>query len=483
MRITQQALVSQALANVQTDYTQYGVLQTEADTGNQINNVSDNPTGAVQVMAAQALEGSLGAYQQNVNSATTTLNLSVSTLTSASDLLTQAKSLAEQGVNTTNDQPTDQALATQVNSLLTQMLSLANTQSGDQYLYGGTSSEKPPFVSVPSTTPGGAPQVVYQGSQERASAPVGQSQAVDTLYAGSEIFQAQQRGPTTITGTTGAQPGTGTDSATGQGSLLVAHTSTTYAAGSGVQPGTGSAAGDTIIGPAGAHTLTIDDTSGNGSAGTVSLDGGPPVGFSSADTNLEVKAANGDAVFVNTTAISAGFSGSVAITANGTLSVDGGLSSTPIDFSSNQVVTNSTTGAVTNVNSTQIRQAGTDQVNYPGTEDAFQALQTLSEALNNVNGLNSSQQEAAIQNSLTELNRLQNNVLNVVGEQSASLQNLQSLGTQISSVQEQTKEFVTNTQGADVPSVTVNLQSQENLMQLTLSATAQLFNLNLLNYL
>jgi len=56
--------------------------------------------------------------------------------------------------------------------------------------------------------------------------------------------------------------------------LLIRHTATTYAAGSGVQPGTNSGAGDTILGALGQHRLHITDTSGNGSAGTISLDGG-----------------------------------------------------------------------------------------------------------------------------------------------------------------------------------------------------------------
>src|SRR5439155_11953260 len=100
------------------------------------------------------------------------------------------------------------------------------------------------------------------------------------------------------------------------------HTSTTYQAGSGVQTGSGSAAGDTVIGPAGAHQLTIVDTSGTGAAGTVSLDGGPAVAFTNADTNLKVSGPNGQVVFVDTTAITANFNGTVNITANGTVSVD-----------------------------------------------------------------------------------------------------------------------------------------------------------------
>ena len=134
-----------------------------------------------------------------------------------------------------------------------------------------------------SDAQGHTTQVVYNGSAQRASSPIGETQTVATFYTGSEVFQSQQRGPTVITGTTGAAAGSGTDSATGQGALVVAHTSTTYAVGSGVQPGASSATGDTILGPIGAHTdREIRLRAETVAAGTVSLDNGPAIPFTSA---------------------------------------------------------------------------------------------------------------------------------------------------------------------------------------------------------
>src|SRR5690606_13494775 len=135
----------------------------------------------------------------------------------------------------------------------------------------------------------------------------------------ADVFQPIARGKTLFLGGTGAAPGTGTDSALGRGTLIVSHTSTTYTAGSGVAAGTSSADGDTIIGPAGAHILTIEDTSGTGAFGTVSLNGGPPVSFTNGDTNLKVIGPLDEVVYLDTTAITAGFSGDVEITADGTL--------------------------------------------------------------------------------------------------------------------------------------------------------------------
>ena len=301
---------------------------------------------------------------------------------------------------------------------------------------------------------------------------------------GSLVFQSTQRAATVFQGNTGAKPGTGTDSATGQGALIVSHTATTYASGSGVTAGINSPSGDTILGATGANTVSVDDTSGTGSSGTISLNGGPAVAWTNTDNNLQVVGPNGEVAFVNTTAITAGFNGTVNITSSGSLSTDGGKTTVPINYSANQVVTNGTTGAVTNVNSTAIHSTGTDQVQFTGTFDAFQSLIALRDDLNNTAGLSSHDQTAAISSSIGELQRVSNSILTSVGSQSATLQFLQGQQTSLQQVQLAAQELTTNLQSADVPTVVVQLQSEQNQLQLTLEATASVLQqANLLDFL
>ena len=122
-------------------------------------------------------------------------------------------------------------------------------------------------------------------------------------------------------------------------------------------------------------------------------------------------------MYIDTTGIAPGFNGNVPITANGALSTDNGASSASINFSGNQIVTNSKTGAVTNVDSTNIQSTGSDNSNYAGTSDVFQTLIALRDDLNNTQGLSSSQQAAAISGELTDLKRVQNGILQAAGEQ------------------------------------------------------------------
>ncbi len=71
----------------------------------------------------------------------------------------------------------------------------------------------------------------------------------------------------------------------------------------------------------------------------------------------------------------------------------------------------------------------------------------------------------------------------MIGEQSATLQNLSGLQTQVQNVQLQTQEQTSNVQSADMASILTQLQAQQNLLQATLKTTSQMFSDNLLNFI
>lgn len=184
LRITSQMVAANAIANAQRQSSQLAVLQQEASTGLRILQPSDDPPAALQVMDDQAQNNRLSVYHQNIADAQAKLNTSVSTLTQVSNLLAQAKDLAIQGSNSSNSPDAYQAMAAQVGSILNEVVQLANTRANGQYLYGGTASQTQPF------TTDSAGQVVYNGSTQSMSEPIGQGQQVQTLSDGSQIFQS-----------------------------------------------------------------------------------------------------------------------------------------------------------------------------------------------------------------------------------------------------------------------------------------------------
>ena len=483
LRFNLSMMVNQVLANSRRQTDRLGNLQSQAATGKKLIEPSDDPAGMVALLSAKRQDLQLGISLENMSSATTTLNASVTSLRQVSDILSQARQIAIEGSQTTTTASGFGAMADQVDQLLNRLLDAANTKIGDQYVFAGTASETKPFAITSVNAQGQPQQVTYQGSDDRAEVLVGYQRTLATLYNGSDVFQRIQRGNTTLVGNTGAAIGLGTDSATGQGTLQVRHTLTSYAVGSGVTAGTSSAASDTILGPSGANKLTIIDTSGNGSAGTLSLNGGLAIAFTNADTNLQINGPNGQIVYVNASNITAGFNGIVDITSTGTLSFDAGKTTTAIDFSTNQTVANGETGGIVNINSAGIRAVGDETLDFGGTYDAFQILIALRDDLRAAAAGSGSASATSIVGKVGELERIQNSVLDTVGEQSASLEHLQTLTSNAEDIQLAARKWSSDLENADIAQVVVQLQEQRNQLELTLASLAQVLSVNLLDFL
>ena len=115
--------------------------------------------------------------------------------------------------------------------------------------------------------------------------------------------------------------------------------------------------------------------------------------------------------------------------------------------------------------------------------DAFQTLITLRDNLRNTSGMTDQQQIAALSGQIGDLDGVQNNLLKNVGEQSASLEHLQDVTNNFQDLQLAAKKWTTDLEGANITDVIVQLQQQQNQLQLTLASTAQVLNVNLLDFL
>ena len=468
-RVTPQQFVSNAIRFSQLRNRELASLQQQISTGLRIHKPSDDPANVVALITNHASVAKVDVDLANINIARGKLNQSVFQLTAARDALSRARTRAQDGVQSAEPK----SLAIEVQGILDLMLQIANAADGGHPLFGGTSSALQPFMVTDTDTAGRPASVQYEGAHDRASIVIGTNMTVDTLYSGAEVFESPQRGKTIYIGSTGAAAGLGTDSAVGNGALVVRHTLTDFEASSGLQPGASSAQ-DTIIGK---HELTIDATSG-----TVSLDGGSSVAFTSSDTDLKVTGPRGQIVHVDMSALAAGVD-RVEITGHGTLSVDNGATETAIDFSANQVVIDSESGRATNVDSSVIFQVGVDHIEYAGTSDIFQTLMDLRDDLLNTRDLQGSDWQAAIQRRIGDIDRIHDHILEFVGEQSAYLANLDSLQTRAEDYQLETQRVLSEIESVDVVEAALRLQQEQNALQFTYASSIGLIDTSILDFL
>lgn len=453
------------------------VTQQQISTGLKVQRPSDDPSAVRRSLIQKDRVERLEAHEVSINHVKSRLQQAQVHLQDINSLLTTARQLAIQSQNVTDDSERA-AIAAQLDGLLQQVTSAANASDESGYLFSGTAANTRPF---PGTLDSSG-QTVYAGAPENTGLYIAGDVERQGLLPGDMVFKSAVRQSTVIVGKTGAAPGTGTDTAVGSKQLLVIHDTTMFAPGSGIAAGTGTV-NDSIIGPSGSHVLQINDTSGTGASGTISLNGGDPVAFDSSMTNLVVTSALGEKVHVNTTGITPGFNGTVDLEATGSLSLDGGLTTTPITYSANQQVTDPRDGTLVNLNTNGIRRTGTDHVEFPGTSDVFSVLRELRDDILNIRNIPEADRSKSLTRRLGDIERIQDHVLDMVGIQSVSLEQIDRLESRTGDLKLAEKIEYSDTVSADVAEAVLRLQELNNLQQFTMAAVGQLLTPNLLNYI
>ncbi|MCA9054796.1 MAG: hypothetical protein KDA75_13235 [Planctomycetaceae bacterium] len=464
----------------QTDSTRQNAeilrLQAQISSGVRIQRPSDDPAGEALVLRqrdlVQRLETKVGGIER-IRARVTTAYQSV---LNAQQLFVRAKTIALDGRQTT-DPDAREVLAREVDGLLAQLQTLANTTANGESIFGGANFDGEPFRFAVDGTPSH-----YVGSEQFGVGHIDGELAAVTHLSGNQVFQQILRSAPVFTGDTGAAAGSGTSSARGTRELQVTQLTTGFAGGSGVQSGL-SAAADTILGPVGVNSLAIRDTSGTGAGGVVSLNGGPEIAFTSADTDLAVAGPRGEVVHLDMTAITAGFDGTIDLSTTGTLSIDGGATTVAIDYSANQAVIDSRDGSVLYVDSTAIHRSGASRIDLAGTADAFAVLAQLRDELRNSPGLSNGDRDAALSRRLDDIDRISNHLLSVVGEQSITLERLDGVQARTEQFLLDARSRLSEVEETDFPQAILELQSQQLRLQFSLATAAKMFDVSVLNFL
>jgi flagellar hook-associated protein 3 FlgL len=185
-RVTPQTYLGQSLAQLRLHNARLAELQQQAASGLRVQRPSDDPAAFKQIALRAAQDGRFEVRLRGVNTARAALNSGVTQLLDANRLLTQARGIALQGVDSTEPG----VLAAEVDRLIERMLDVGNAQDDGRYLFGGTAVDRAPFV-VNGTDAQGRPLAVdYVGADQRSEIPVG-PYTIATHYTGDEAFQPE----------------------------------------------------------------------------------------------------------------------------------------------------------------------------------------------------------------------------------------------------------------------------------------------------
>ena len=453
-------------------------IQEQISSGTRVIRPSDDPTSAFQVMRLRREQHSLETCTRNLNHVTLNLETASQSLAAMSADLVQLKGSMTQMLSETYSGKDRFTAAAGIDVLLDSMVALANKESLGQYVFGGDGTRPPYEVEK---VDGRVVAVNYVGGTQARLVPVGPGMQQPATLVGESIFRCDQRSEPQLTGNTGALGGTGTSSVRGDLWLTIQHVATTYGGTSGVAAGPGSAAGDTILGTS--HKLTVDVD-----AGTVALDDGPAVSFGVGgdDANIRLTNASLDVAHVDLTGLDGGLSGivEVPITATGRMSIDGGVSFSPlVGFGANEAVTDEATGRVLYVDATQVQRSGGEAVHVGGTYNVFEMLISIRDALLNEEGLSSSQQTALLNQANGTLDAVSDELARSSTSLGARLSVMDDLSETLEGRAADVEARTSLLQDADIIELATELTRTQTYYEMILTTTAKVLNMSLLDYM
>jgi flagellar hook-associated protein 3 FlgL len=156
----------------------------ELSTGRRVNQLSDDPAAAAELVGNSNQSSQDDQYLQNAGSLQAKFQVADSTLSNVVTALTRAISIGTEGANGTVNAGDRQAIAGEVQGLITQTLSLANTTFQGAYIFAGTAVNTQPFVQNAATG-----TVAYAGNLDSTAVELSNGNSIAANLPGTQLFQ------------------------------------------------------------------------------------------------------------------------------------------------------------------------------------------------------------------------------------------------------------------------------------------------------
>jgi flagellar hook-associated protein 3 FlgL len=160
----------------------------QVSSGKRVNLASDDPDEIDTIMQLQTGEVRNQQIQDNLSVVKTSAEAADAALSSATQLMDRARTLATQGANFSLDANGRQSLAGEVQSLLEQMVNLSRTTVQGRYVFGGDQDASPPY-DVDLTADNGVSRLTSAVATRRVEDASGGSFSV--AKSAQDIFDAR----------------------------------------------------------------------------------------------------------------------------------------------------------------------------------------------------------------------------------------------------------------------------------------------------
>lgn len=202
----------------------------------------------------------------------------------------------------------------------------------------------------------------------------------------------------------------------------------------------------------------------------------------------------GDPIFLGNTGAKAGsgtsnIQGDTWLTVTGSagnynLSIDDGLSTFNTDGTdTNLAVTDSKTGKVLYVDTTEINSTGVDLISIPGTYDIFNTLISIRDMLKNERELSDAQLRELQNNSLIALEEVSELIVQAEVAVGSKIGFLDNLKGSLKNLRYNAEDETTRLQEADIAQIAIDLSRRDVLYQMSLSIAGKIMSVSLLDFI
>jgi flagellar hook-associated protein 3 FlgL len=149
---------------IDNDLNQLDQTQEQLSTGYQINQASDNPTGAAMTLSLEGQVSAYSDYQENITQGVATVETESTSLQQIQATLQSAQSLTVEAANGTMSPSDLQDAAAQIQQYISEIKQTADTEYDGSYVFSGSSVDTAPWqadASQPDTFAGNTDSVNY----------------------------------------------------------------------------------------------------------------------------------------------------------------------------------------------------------------------------------------------------------------------------------------------------------------------------------
>jgi flagellar hook-associated protein 3 FlgL len=167
------------------------------------------------------------------------------------------------------------------------------------------------------------------------------------------------------------------------------------------------------------------------------------------------------------------------------ISIDDGATfvTVPAGGEANQAVTDSRTGDVLYVDTTEIASTGVELVRVPGTYDAFGTLISLRDILLNERGISTQELLGYLDECAAAVEEVRSLLMQADVSTGSKVGFLSTLNDNLEKMQFDTQDETTRLQEADIAQIAIDLSRREVLYQMSLSVAGTLMSTSLLDYI